>query len=544
MASVPPARAELSKPHSPIVAHAASVTVPLHEPVYRDLDRLDALGLLPDEVLNHRPLSRGEIARIVEKASRRPEAILAPAKELLVALRRDYPTRRLGEDRGFQGIAFGVAGTNSAPERIHRENGIGSVDGVVHPLAGYREGSPFAEGGTAWIQTEHSHYPGRRFAIGARTDVRLFVGDDTFDEGPDAISRSSIDVDADVSLKALYGRFRFGGLIVQVGRDALSWGPTPSGGLLLSNNARPLDMVLVTHESSYRLPWIFRHLGPQRIGFALADLGTDRVHPNSFLLASRGTFRLHRRIELGVWDTLILGGDGAPKPALFEILHEIFPYGRRGTDEDLSDHRIAFDLRLHVVPGHLLLYHEAFLDDGFRPAPLGDMWDVMSFRSGFYLPAIGREGRFDLRGEVTRIPAIAYRHGRWRTGYALDDRLLGDELGPDARGVRIDTAWLRRDGNRLGLELAWEGRDADDWAQEPASEPGTFGDIFRVLDRPTQSRVRARVGLDWNVEAGVKWQPRLGVERVVNPHFRKGDDAVTNVLIEIGLRIDFSKRGR
>src|SRR3954463_11047128 len=50
----------------------ATVTVPVQDPVYRDLDRLFGSGLIKTMIVGQRPYSRREIARMVIDASQSP----------------------------------------------------------------------------------------------------------------------------------------------------------------------------------------------------------------------------------------------------------------------------------------------------------------------------------------------------------------------------------------------------------------------------------------------------------------------------------------
>jgi hypothetical protein len=488
----------------PATAHDATPTVPLDDPVYERLDRLDALGRLPGEVLGFRPLSRREVGRLLAAAGESAGEFGAGAREM----------------RWFERGAIALAATNSRPDSIRRDNGLGRIDGVTHPLVAGREGLPYADGATLAFGTEHAVAPFRSLALAARTDARLFVSDD--DEAGDA------------SFRSLYARATFGNLVIQAGRDALAWGAAPERGLLLSRNARPLDAVVVTSETPYRLPWLLRHAGPTRIGLAVAALGGDRTPAHAYLVATRGSFRLHPRLELGLWDTLILGGEGAPQPTVLEILHEIFPFSRSGLDEDLSDHRIAIDTRWQLVPGQLLVYHESFLEDGFRPAPWGDGWDVIGLTVGAYLPSVGPDGTWDWRVEFTHLPAVAYRHGRWTSGYTFGRRLIGNGLGPDADGVRMALGRRRADGGTDRVALALERRDNDTWAQRPTGEEGRFGDIYRVENRPADERLRLELGTRRSLTPGVRWNAKASIEHEFDGGFPH-HSAATRYFMELGL---------
>ena len=66
----------------------------------------------------------------------------------------------------------------------------------------------------------------------------------------------------DVTLLDGYLRGVFGGFALEVGRNHLLRGRSRDAGPLLSNNAGGLDMVRLSRESPWRLPWLLRVLGP------------------------------------------------------------------------------------------------------------------------------------------------------------------------------------------------------------------------------------------------------------------------------------------
>lgn len=511
----------------------SSPTVPLDETVYTDLDRLEALGLLPGEILGFKPLARAEIARIVGAASRRAAASRSPARELLIRLRREYPEQAAGEDQGINAIRFGAAWTNSKPEPLLRDNKLGTIEGVVDPLTAYRQGERFARGGTGWLQTHHAHNLGQALAFGLGIDARVLI--DRSD--PSGCFPARTTTKGHNGFRAFYGRLRLGPVVVQAGRDAVAWGPLPRGGFLASTNARPLDMVFISHESPYRLPWVFRHAGAHRAGLFVADLGGERTFPHTLLVGLRASFRPLARAEMGFTETLLMGGEGAPRPTLVEVLRQAFPMGKMGPGSDYSDHRFGFDYRLQLWPGRLLLYGELFVDDGRR----GQYGSLTAHRTGLFFPALGRRGAFDARLEFARLPALCYRHGQWATGYTLDGRLLGDELGPDSRGLRGEFQWTGDAGDRLELEISWEGRDADTWGQvprPPPADPGDYGAIYRITDLPTEWRLRADLALDRPVSSTVTLRPRIAAERIRNVR-QAGGSLATRLMAELGVRVRF-----
>ncbi len=532
-------------PRSPL-APWASATVPLNEPVYDDLDRLDALGLLPEAILGQRPLSRGEIARMIGEASRRPDAVRPDVRDLLIRLRNEYPVYRAGESQGLQSVRAGAAGTNAAADAVPPINGVGQIQAISYPLTAYREGAPFTEGGTFWFQTHHAQNIQPAIALAFRPDFRLLAGRAAHESlqpvsGAQAVplpfDRSgSVETAGDFNVKAFYGRILAGPLVIQVGRDALAWGPVPRGGFHLSTNARPLDMILIGSESPFRLPGILRKLGPHRSTIFLADLGEDRRLPHALLLGIRTSLRPHRLAEVGFTEMLVIGGEGAPRPTGWQVFRQIFPIGGLGPGTDYSDHRFGFDLKLHAWPGRLTIYEEILFEDGRN----GYWTDVTSNRTGLFAPALGPGGNFDARLEHVRLPAVLYRHGRWSTGYAVDGRILGDELGPDAHAVRTEIRWNRANGSRITLDAAIEDRDRDWWSQvprpTPPADPGDAGDIFRLIDDPTERRFRVGLTGEFRMDNALSWQPRVAFEKIENERFVKGADG-SDYIVELALAL-------
>lgn len=520
-----------------------SAHVPASDPVYQELDRLEALGLLPLAVLGQRPLSRGEISRLIYQASLNPRAARAPAREMLIRLRREFPSKKgegSGEPRGVDDVRFGGAWLKDELATVPAENGVGRVDAIKQPLTSDRDGRTYRpNGGTFWLRTRHSLPVRQNLVLGVAPEFLIRTGgsDDQPATAADSVLVQQSGFEGEFSFRSLYGRLQFGSAVFTIGRDALAFGPSTDGGLILSTNARALDMVNLTSESTFRLPWIFRHLGPSRWFVGMAYLGDDRVLPKSALAMLRASFRLHQLAELGLTETLVMLGEGAPTDTFWHYLWEFFPAGRVGTDTDLADHRFGIDLRLHAWPGHVTLLGEVMVDD----ARTGHYEDVTARRFGIYLPAVGPKGRWELSADYLRLPAVIYRHGRWTTGYSLDHRLLGNELGPDSKGARLQLNRTGDRGQNTIIDLAWDARDDDDWEQEvSADDPDNFEDIFRVVDRPTETRWRGRLGLDWPLTPEMSWQPSLTIERVLNSGYVLGVDR-TGALVELSFRYAFAQ---
>src|SRR4051812_13302774 len=77
-----------------LLAAQATVTVPVQDPVYRDLDRLFGAGAIKTMVVGMKPYSRREIARIIGAALAKPawgdRTMSASNRRILDRLAREY----------------------------------------------------------------------------------------------------------------------------------------------------------------------------------------------------------------------------------------------------------------------------------------------------------------------------------------------------------------------------------------------------------------------------------------------------------------------
>src|SRR5690606_37822492 len=137
-------------------------------------------------------------------------------------------------------------------------------------------------------------------------------------------------------------------------------------GLLLSDNAPPLDMVLLERERPFRLPWLVERLGPGHLSLLLADLGAEREFPHARLFGTWIGFRPAERLEVGAGYVVQDGGEGAPEQgfsrrvAEYLLLVDLFA----PDSESRSTNKIAgMDFRLLLPAVGAMLYGEMHVDD-------------------------------------------------------------------------------------------------------------------------------------------------------------------------------------
>lgn len=488
---------------APAFAVSVSAPVPLNSWVYPALDKLEGLGLIDSSLKGTRPYTRLEAARLTLEARDKAATSQAPpvAMEILRRLERELhssldeacgapaggyfqPLREVRLDYVHQD---GPVSVYAAQDRF---GGKGAIDARQQALNTNNFGLDYADGHNlhAILETE------ARFANFFLLNWRPLL---------------SVDED-DTDLTTLHATatLGLGPINIIVGRDSLWWGQGRNGSLILTNNAKPLDMVRVTNPSPILLPWIFKHLGPFRFDAFWTELESDRHVPNPYLYGMRVAIKPRPWLELGASRAMMYGGDGRPSVGLSKFV-ELFVGKGTNTEagEDNPSNQIAaFDARLRLpLPGAPELYGELGGED-----EAGYFISHKAWLAGLYLPRIEPSGRLSLRLEYadltheSRPAPYWYRHGTYRSGYTYEQKILGHHVGGAARSIY----------GELELRL-------------PGEVILTTG--LDVQERGTDQAVREKhllpfFGVEWFVGSHTYVTAHYALDRVTNVGFQRGVD--------------------
>jgi hypothetical protein len=495
----------------------ATNNVPVGDPVYEDIDLLIAFGAAPDVIYGQRPFSEREIRRIAENAKHfieenpqfpHTDRVLSISERLIRRTDSDPIELLDRSDVRFTQL-------NSSARDIPIDNGVGAIEGYVHPLVDEREGVDYVRGQNFEFETEHA--------------VR-WTSFSSFKFSPlYQISRQSNGRgDAMGSVKELYGKFHAGNFELEAGRDHFNWGQSENGGLLFSNNARAIDMVKISNDSPFIHPWIFKYLGPSKYTFFVANLGPDRTaFPYAYLYGAKFSFKPVRILEIGLSETIITGGDGSPNLSWSDPIGEFFPVHKVGRNilySDVSDHRFGFlDIRF-TMPWfrNTVLYYESFYDDSptrIWGHPLSYYWIQTAVTFGASVPRVTPDGRLGMGIEFKHIPPWGYRHGTWLTGYTLNRELIGDPLGSDADGSYLTARYRLDDERRLNLKFSFESRGTNQYTQTKRADGG-FEQVVALLPEADERRYRLEAKYAWDFAPGFTADVEGGYEHVNNFDFR------------------------
>ncbi len=490
---------------APTAAPAQSTAyVPVLDPAYTDVEALASADLIETLAAGEAPHSRAAFARwtaeaCARAASRGADALTPRLRETLARLRRRFaPPNASAEPIVLRDAEVGLWFAQS-PYRSLDAGAASGIDGLLNPLLQRNQGRKIADGWTAAAE----------FAAEVTTD-RLAVS-----VRPRA---STTDASTSTTIQSAYARVLLGPLAIEAGRNPVSLGHGRDGGPLLSNNARGLDMVRLATERPVRLPGPFRGWGRWRASGLLAQMGSNRDVPGSWLSAFRLSNRPWAYTEIGLVYVNLQGGDGAPTGSfgdravdvLLPFLGGVIPLSDKAGGGDF--HITVPSIRTHFFGNFVATDLRANRDQALRA-----FWQDVIWTFGTRTYGLGSEGRLDVWADAKSAGPLPHTHHQYTSGLTLDGRVLGDPLGPNARAVSVGAAWTVP-AWKVEASVAQESYSADQWQLEGAFEGDTRPWVWNKT-RELASEKRRRLTLDWTrtpQRGRVALAVHLAYERVVN----------------------------
>jgi hypothetical protein len=481
--------------------------------VYDDIDRLAAAGLIDAAIQGVRPLSRSEIVRLLKVA--RVNALAGSANHawanavVAADLARYEPAAQPWDALRIEATGL------SSPSREIEADGSGGVAAAINPLAAYRGGrEPNNSGAGAAVESFHSAGVGW---LSVSLNPRLSL-----------VHRSANNMSATIRIQTASVSAAVHNVVVEAGRDYAVFGVSPTGGLLLSSNAPPLDLVRISNDSVTVLPGVLHVLGPVRATLLVADLGAAQQHPHEKLIAYHVAIAPHPQLELGLQLIDLMGGTDRPSTSFTAKLVDLFPFvdpilRRRSTFPDsLSNKMAGGDVRwrLPALAG-LELYGEFGLDDFDGRRLRSSFLEDGGYIAGALLSCIGSCGDRSLRVEYRQTGIRFYTHTDY--GVALNGNLLGDALGP--RGLGAYTTYDASIGlpGRLAISASFEVRSGNTYGAIATDVDTRDFHFIQLTHRPGEKRTRLTASWDTPL-AGSRMELSVmtGAEFVTNDAFVSG----------------------
>lgn len=428
---------------SPCRSEVPSPLLPLNHWAYPVLDLLSGRGLVDSFLSGTRPLTRAEAARLVDEANRAITTAAEPPAVIqqLDRLRAEF-AGELVELHGEAAEAtpyFKPLRTAAFSFRYFDATADGTstldvnANGRNLPPDGSALLSLSGEARFGWVLTEW------------RPQFE-FAGDD------------SEDTMTDSSLAEGRAALQLGPIELSVGRQALWWGQGRHGSLLLTNNARPLDMLRLTNPYPAQMPWIFGVLGPVRFDLFWSRLeewqsvqGDGRVVSEPYLAGLRLDFKPLPWFELGAARTVMFGGKGMPKVEAEEFVTILGGRNLSG-GADTSNSLAAVDGRLRLP---WLFGSELYGEFGGEDEA-GHFFSKTAWLAGIGLTRLEPSGRLTMsveRADFTTYPGW-YQHGIYASGYTYRGKVLGHHVGGGGKDLRVAAEMQLPAALELGV--AWD----------------------------------------------------------------------------------------
>lgn len=532
----------------PIAAQGTAL-VPPTDLAYRDIDRLVELGVLKSAVIGQRPFSLREFRRLAAEARERLdrsgggrefdplEEGERAANRILARLESRFGDLPLAPGYALQispvdAAAIGFISTDAVNRGFPGSFG-NEVEATTEPLTFRRLGRRAVPGSTLSFEVQQRVEASSWLAIRARERVEYRIPNDTL------LKR----YDGEVLLASLRARYRNVG--VTVGREELAWSQREGLGLFLASDAPALDQVSIASDAPFYLPGVLERLGPTRGTVFLADLGASSVRSHSRLLGYKLSIAPDPSVEIGGSFFNHFGGAGAASTGFSNRLIDFLPFvdifrkhnyvDTTRTFDVESDKLLGVDARWRIARlGGLQLAGELLIDDF-------DVHQIRRLLTGFgssnlsvVLPELGSPA-WALELSAKHMGVLTYTHNQLANGIATRGRLLGDELGPDAKAFAAELTWRPYAPIRVALEGRAAIYSSATYGSQYADSAHTVFDFNKTSSQPDELRDRIRATAEFQSDDGLALVFRGGGERVRNLNF--GGDRRNEYLLDVALRL-------
>lgn len=411
----------------------SSVNLPLDSWAYEALETLEGYGLIESAMPSTRPYSRLEAARLVWEAekkwteARQKENFkeMAIVSSSLSRLKKEFKSELI-DLKVIEGapvstylkpvdeviLKYQFQSDNTL---IRPQDGLPRTH-IIYPLYN-QDGLVYRKGHNFDAQLEGESRLWNHFSIYYRPQFTAMEAEN-----------------ARFHLEKGYLKLELLNLELEVGRDAMWWGPGKHGALIISNNARPFDMIKFSNQRPFSLP--FLGLFKFNLFFSRLDYKEPYI-AEPLLYGLRLDFKPHPIFEIGISHIAIFEGEGRKALSFKDYLDIIFGNANREYTKLDSNQQIAFDFSLRwpnfykIIPiaRSLRLYGEYGAEDtGFLP-------DRRALLVGLGIYDLFLLGKIDIFFEYVdtspaAFPAAWYTHNFYPP--IFHERIFGHHAGSNA----------------------------------------------------------------------------------------------------------------
>jgi len=308
------------------------------------------------------------------------------------------------------------------------------------------------------------------------------------------------------------------------------WGPGWNSSLILSNNARPTNSLLIQKNYSDALSFpILNYFGPWTMGVFVSELDDQRYINKAKLLGLTIGFKPAQDLEINLRRTAQWGGDGKSESfdSFLKLLRADSDSCIAGTciDDGLGNALGAIDIswKMPIIKANLYMQTASEDESGYFSSSNFHQWGIK--RS---IDSLGLNGSLYLEQDNTSTAASdagygsLYDHTLYQTGYRYRGRVIGATWDNDSKVTSLGFVGYLNNGD--GFEFRYSKGDINtDSIVGSTSEHSitTQGDSFSRLSAKWQRSFiwgDIHVGVDYN-------------DRLVDEHERQSEEIRVNATL-------------
>jgi hypothetical protein len=438
---------------------ASSVNVPLDSWTYEALETLEGYGLIDSALSGIRPYARLEVARLVGEAIKKWEDLLSHKKpsgfgeeELIPSLLERFKKEFKAEliDMGF--VEGSRAPTYLKPvdevilkyiyqtdNPVIRPQIVNPPTHTIYPIYN-NDGIVYQKHNNFSTELRGEGRLWNHFSLYYQPIFRGFEGDGTY-----------------VELEKGYLKAEAINVELEVGRDSLWWGPGRNGALLITNNARPFDLIKLSNPQPFRIPII----GLFKFNLFWSKLDNEQPSiPHPVIHGLRLNLKPHPIFEIGLSQVVIFDGEGRTDLSIgdyFEILYSNKNLG--GKKESNQQVAVDFSLRWPNMGKYLPIARSLKFYGEWGAEDTGVPPDRRAYLFGLFLGDLFLKGRMDLRLEYTNtspasVPRAWYTHPEYPPTY--HERIFGHHVGSNGEDIFARLTNYLSPKLLLGLDFNYE----------------------------------------------------------------------------------------
>ena len=394
------------------------------------LNKLEISGIIDGYHRNSLPLSRSDVAKIIQKTENRirtEQVSLSPIdRKLLEKLKRQFRAdlserHKTDTDKNY----WQKADIRIQPElrEFNNENTPALQSGLHYAIGNNRSQITFYTELEVADSEPGMDYVESYFLPDAAPLQRYhnLAADQRYEKWH---------WDYVVDFKRSYLQYQFAAFgdaefDILIGRDYVYWGTSPEKSVSISDNSPPFELVRFTAKIGdlKATAWT------SQLNSTWYDDGTTRYLAKRFLSAHRLDYRFRDWLEIGISEMVLYGGDA--QALQWEYVNPFIPYYAVQYNAKKDDNIVlSFDASACPVDG-LRLYAEWLADDFQYQSDSNDPHAV-AWITGFDWYPLFLERQFGIHSEYVRINRWTYTHLEPDNQFTHFGSIIGHPIGTDA----------------------------------------------------------------------------------------------------------------